>query len=107
MKECPKCGAGMNEWKHGWLCSNPHCCHDIVDEKITKKFIRKYELKHQQRLDKILSKFEVEYKGTWLIFKRDGVVITYGIKSNQFYIFGNVKISIKTVESILKDLKEE
>ena len=65
--------------------------------------IRKINIQYQQRLDKVLSKFEF-YKGDEYVYKN---IISYYRNSNEFYISDDFpNLSLETIESLLKDLEE-
>ena len=109
--KCPKCGAGMNKWVHGWLCTNPHCVYDIQDENVTKEYIEKERLQHQQRLDKVLSKFEDD--GLALCLKlKNHVELYYYEQDKSFNIMYDEddiinNLSLDTVEALLRDLEAQ
>ena len=93
--KCPKCGS-----------NNLHKSAVYINKMVCKNCNKQYELKeisHQQRLDKVLAKFE---EGRiYLDLGNEHI----GYYDNEFYLegeFGNrMALSIDTVESLIKDLE--
>ena len=101
---CPKCGSEMKHRKAigVYTCLNEEKCFHTIPQDI---------IKHQQRLDNVLSNFVIDGNSKFpycdLI---EGIWIEY--INNEFCLISIVStdedvISINTVESLLKDLKEE
>lgn len=99
--KCPKCGSEVKEktisYGKGHLdfettstvlrCINNECNHNLTHK----------ELKHQQRLDRVLSVFHMCDAG---YLKYDCIKYT----KNEFVLNNYVRISLNTVESLLNDL---
>ena len=92
---CPKCGSETVDAKFiGEYC--PNC----------RKTIKSLKEQHQQRLDKVLNKFEEEVGSNNIVFyyNKGLLRITY-YAHTKYFTLNRHTISLDTVESLLKDLE--
>ena len=107
--KCPKCGS--EKFHKTFTRSRGHTfwqCKGCYDYEPTYEEVK--VIKHQQRLDKVLSKFK-KNKGGYIYEEKDLWIEYnwYDKKDNKFRmgLFYSIIISLKTVESLLNDLQLE
>ena len=114
MIKCPKCGSEIklsHDNKDKNIHANVYKCSCSIFG-YTGYELEQYWKEYQERLDKVLSKFEqgIENKDYYQIRNNGYLFIDYLVSDNYFELHqGNtqIKISLDTVESLLKDLENE
>ena len=107
--KCPKCGSEMQHINANmYQCNNQKCL-----EIMTKDFILKQHKLNQQRLDKVLKKFETNMKwnSKYYFLTEKGFSIMCN-QFNEFYLYwfnsnNRYKISLDTVEHLIRDMEAQ